>query len=73
MSAREEILNIVGIYSAPDRDPREHAVTIAYHATPAGGTLKAGSDAEEVMKTRDYLNIKLASCNCEHIRRTKKE
>jgi 8-oxo-dGTP diphosphatase len=55
-----ELLNIVGIFSDPERDPRGHAVSIVYHARPAGGTLKAGSDAKEVMKTGNYLSMSLA-------------
>lgn len=40
-----EVLDLVGVYSAPDRDPRGHFVTAVYHLRPVGGVLKAGDDA----------------------------
>lgn len=43
---RSEIIELVGIYSAADRDPRGHFVTAVYHLRPTGGALKAGDDAE---------------------------
>ncbi|MEW6221750.1 MAG: NUDIX hydrolase [Candidatus Hadarchaeota archaeon] len=39
------IERLVGVYSAPDRDPRGHTVTVCFLARPVGGRLKAGSDA----------------------------
>jgi 8-oxo-dGTP diphosphatase len=44
---RTEIVGLVGVYSAPNRDPRGHFVTAVYHVRPAGGTLKQGDDAAE--------------------------
>lgn len=44
---KTEIVDLVGAYSAPDRDPRGHFVTAVYHLRPVGGTLKAGDDASE--------------------------
>ncbi len=44
---RTETIGLVGVYSAPDRDPRGHFVTAVYHLRPIGGTLKAGDDASE--------------------------
>lgn len=44
---RTEIRELVGVYSAPDRDPRGHFVTAVYHLRPVGGALKAGDDAKE--------------------------
>jgi 8-oxo-dGTP diphosphatase len=38
----------VGVFSAPDRDPRGHTVSIAYLAIPSSGDLSAGSDATHV-------------------------
>ena len=55
-----EIKKLVGVYSDPDRDPRGHCVSIAYHAIPIGGTLEAASDAARVFKVRDYLSKELA-------------
>ncbi|MBA3647253.1 MAG: NUDIX hydrolase [Chitinophagales bacterium] len=55
-----ELLNIVGVFSEPNRDPRGHAVSITYYARPTGGTLQAGSDTEEIIKTIKYSNMQLA-------------
>lgn len=38
---------LLGVYSAPDRDPRGHNVTVLYEATPVGGRAKGGDDAAE--------------------------
>ncbi|MBN1678221.1 MAG: NUDIX domain-containing protein [Candidatus Thermoplasmatota archaeon] len=43
---KTEIVDLIGVFSAPDRDPRGHFVTAAYHLRPVGGTLKAGDDAD---------------------------
>jgi len=42
---RTRVVDLVGLYSAPDRDPRGHFVTAVYHLEPVGGFLKAGDDA----------------------------
>jgi len=42
---RTSIVNLVGVYSAPDRDPRGHFVTAVYHLQPISGSVKAGDDA----------------------------
>jgi 8-oxo-dGTP diphosphatase len=39
------ILQLVGVYSDPHRDPRGHTVTIAYLIERVSGTLKASDDA----------------------------
>jgi len=44
---RSEVAELVGVYSAPDRDPRGHFVTAVYHLRQTGGMLKAGDDAEK--------------------------
>jgi len=52
--AREEtglevtLRGLVGVYSAPDRDPRGHFVSVAFLAEAVGGELRAGSDAADV-------------------------
>lgn len=40
-----EIVDLVGIYSSPDRDPRGHFVTAVYHLRAKKGTVRAGDDA----------------------------
>ena len=42
---RTEVVGLVGMYSAPGRDPRGHFVTAVYELRPIGGALKAGDDA----------------------------
>jgi len=42
------ILKLVGVYSAPNRDPRGHVVSICYLAW-GRGQLQAGSDAKDAM------------------------
>lgn len=44
-----EVMNLVGVFSAPDRDPRGHFITIAYNLKVVGGEIGAGDDAAEVM------------------------
>ena len=44
---KTEIIELVGIYSAPGRDPRGHFVTAVYHLKPIGGNLRAGDDAKD--------------------------
>jgi 8-oxo-dGTP diphosphatase len=41
-----EIVDLVGVYSDPERDPRGHFVTTVYHLKAVGGRLKAGDDAQ---------------------------
>jgi 8-oxo-dGTP diphosphatase len=38
-------LSLIGVYSAPGRDPRGHTVSIAYLVHVADFTLRAGDDA----------------------------
>jgi 8-oxo-dGTP diphosphatase len=44
---KTKVVELVGVYSSPDRDPRGHFVTAVYHLEPVGGMLKAGDDAKE--------------------------
>jgi len=57
-----ELVEMVGVYSNPDRDPRGHTVTIAYIAKTVSGNLKADSDAEDAFEfTKDQIShLKLA-------------
>lgn len=42
---RCEINRLVGVYSAPDRDPRGHTISIVYVMSVREGEMKAGDDA----------------------------
>ena len=44
---RTKVLELVGVYSAADRDPRGHFVSLAFNLTPIGGRLRGGDDAAE--------------------------
>ena len=54
------INKLVGVYSDPKRDPRGHTVSVVFHVTPIGGTLKADSDAANAIKTKDFKKMILA-------------
>jgi len=45
---RTEVLDLVGVYSDPDRDPRGHIITAVFSLRARGGELKAGDDADGV-------------------------
>jgi len=44
---RTEVLDLVGVYTRPGRDPRGHICTLAYRLVVRGGEVKAGDDAAE--------------------------
>ena len=44
---RTRVLDLVGVYSGADRDPRGHFITLAYNLQPIGGCLGGGDDAAE--------------------------
>lgn len=57
-----ELLDLVNVYSKPDRDPRGHTITLAYTAKGNMEHKKADSDACEigVFSKKDLNNIELA-------------
>jgi 8-oxo-dGTP diphosphatase len=40
-----EVVRLTGVYSAPDRDPRGHTVSVVYLMTIVEGEVAAGDDA----------------------------
>ncbi|MEW5946127.1 MAG: NUDIX hydrolase [bacterium] len=44
-SLRVRIVDLVGVFSDPRRDPRGHAVSIAFLAAPESGVLRGADDA----------------------------
>ena len=46
---KTRVLDLVGVYSAADRDPRGHFITLAFNLQPIGGTLRGGDDAAEAL------------------------
>ena len=61
-SLHVKLLNIVGVYSNPKRDPRYPTISIAFIARVKKGKEKAGSDAKELlwMGLKEALKKKLA-------------
>ena len=43
-----EVSDFLGVYSAPDRDPRGHTISVVFYLEKIGGQLSAGDDAAEV-------------------------
>jgi 8-oxo-dGTP diphosphatase len=46
---KTKVMNLVGVYSDPDRDPRGHFITLAFNLKVVGGVLSSGDDAADVM------------------------
>ena len=44
-----ELIDILGVYSDPKRDPRKHSIATVFIGKPIKGKLKAGSDAKEAL------------------------
>jgi 8-oxo-dGTP diphosphatase len=59
---RGKINRLIGVYSAPDRDPRGHTVSIVYHLKIVGGELKGRDDAcdAKFFKIKDIPSLPLA-------------
>ncbi len=57
-----DIIELVGVYSDPERDPRGHTVTVCYLMRKIGGNLKADTDASiaQHFKKDEILKLKLA-------------
>lgn len=66
-----QLVRLVGVFSKPGRDPRGQYVSVAYHAVPVGGTLKAGDDAIEHVKTAGYLSYELGFDHTDILKRYK--
>jgi len=54
------VLKLIGVYSAPDRDPRRHTVSIAFLGHSNLETLQAGDDAAHVEVVKDWREINIA-------------
>jgi 8-oxo-dGTP diphosphatase len=54
-------LQLIGVYSAPGRDPRGHTVSIAYLTLlPLAPSPAAGSDADAAQWVKDWRSLDLA-------------
>lgn len=55
-----KIIRLVGIYSAPKRDPRGHTVSAAFLIKPRSTKVQGGDDAESAAFVDDWQGLKLA-------------
>ena len=57
-----EPIEILGVYSNPERDPRAHIVTIVFIGIIIGGSPLSGDDSKEIMwyNIEEISNIPLA-------------
>ncbi|HWP91393.1 MAG TPA: NUDIX hydrolase [Thermodesulfobacteriota bacterium] len=57
-----KIEKLVGVYSAPDRDPRGHFVSVCFLCKPVGGEIKTSEETKEVkaFSKEEIKGIKLA-------------
>ena len=54
------IVALVGVFSAPERDPRGHTVSAVYLCRVIGGVLEGGDDAAEARWFADLRGVALA-------------
>jgi 8-oxo-dGTP diphosphatase len=54
-----EVLRLVGVYSDPGRDPRGHAVSVAFLVRAKSTRVKGGDDAAAAMFVSDWRNARL--------------
>lgn len=54
--------SLVGIYDNPDRDPREHVISIAFFCKILGGEIKPGTNVDDVksFSVREMKNVDIA-------------
>lgn len=54
--------SLVGIYDNPDRDPREHVISIAFFCRILGGEIKPGANVDDVksFSERELKNLEIA-------------
>jgi 8-oxo-dGTP diphosphatase len=55
-----EPVEVIGVYSTPDRDPRGHTVSVVYLCRVVRGTARGGDDASEARWFADVAGIELA-------------
>jgi 8-oxo-dGTP diphosphatase len=44
---KTKIIELIGVYSDPNRDPRGHTITVTYLLDVIGGELNSGDDASD--------------------------
>lgn len=57
---RTGVSKLVGVYSAPDRDPRRHNVSVAFLMEPSGQMPQGGDDAASAEYVENWRDVDLA-------------
>jgi len=70
---KTDVINIQGVYSDPNRDPRGHTISIVYFLKLLGGKLQANDDASEAGFFNFYKLPELAFDHKKIINDIKKE
>jgi ADP-ribose pyrophosphatase YjhB (NUDIX family) len=60
-----ELIEVLGVYSIPTRDPRGHQISTVFVGRPLSNELKAGDDAEDAV-WRDLDSIKHGDLAFDH-------
>lgn len=55
-----KIVSLIGVYSAPRRDPRGHTVSAAFLVRPSSTKVAGGDDAESASFVAEWKTLKLA-------------
>lgn len=55
-----KIIRLIGVYSAPKRDPRAHSVSTAFLIRPSSTKVAGGDDAESAQFVAEWKTLKLA-------------
>jgi len=55
-----QLKKVLGVHSQLGRDPRGRYISVVFIATAIAGSLAAASDAQEVLRTKDFANMPLA-------------
>jgi 8-oxo-dGTP diphosphatase len=63
-----EAVELLGVYSKPDRDPRGHTVSTVYLCRVLGGSLSSGDDASDARWFADLSGVDLAFDHAEVLR-----
>jgi len=53
-------VQLIGVYSRPDRDPRGHVISVAYLVTVHPADIQAGDDAASAEFVGDWQSLRLA-------------
>ena len=68
LGIKTKIKHLIGVYSDPSRDPRQHIISVAYELEPLSTKFKAGDDAKsfERVSLKKLSSIDLESIAFDH-------